>query len=915
MTDAAGYVPHRMVLPAGGRYRLTAAQSAAVQVFGGKAEIYAVTRAATGDTYRQMFLCSREAGQMAFASLDEFESVDMLLYAVEDIELAVWPEAELAQFSDTEALRTAGRSWFAGLMELSWLQYLADRGDDMVGQWEQADFLAAPADSAALWAAVCEHEQILVMLVGMRFKSETKGFSERIELRRHRRRQLVDAAIGNLFDKDMQLEAGRDASVDARLDAAVYAARRVAKALEMNTEVVQLPAEIMKRLDQLALLRRLLQKTGAQMRLVKLEKDWYAKDCGVLLGYFGEKKEIVVLVPETPSTYRMVSKADPEGRLVTAEIAGQLDGDAFVCYAGFPAKKLTVRDLLFFMFQRCWKIDYRTIILASLLAGLVPLFTPIVTETIFSDIIPIQDRQGLATVTQVTMIAAFTMAAVSLVRAIAVLRISNHLDMAVEAALWSRLLSLPTRFFRRFQAGELLQRMQGIEAVKSLVNGGFVGSVFNFLFSFWSLFLMCWYSLKLTAAALAIWIVYFVVVAFIYRRVLRFQRELIQAGNKTAGQVQQIFAGLAKFRIQGAEEQAYYLWSKVFGRQWNWNLKLRWQGNYNGIIASIQPFILTLLLYYTAVYGMRETTADGQIVQHMTYAEFMGFQAAFSGFNATLVSVIPLVAQVFSIWPHVENLQPILDEVPELSEDKLDASVLTGAIEVSHLTFAYSGSETEVLHDISLRVAAGEKVAVVGRSGCGKSTLMRLLLGFETPKSGAVYYDGQDLAELNASSVRSQMGVVLQNGQLMSGDIFTNIVGTSTLTIDDAWAAAKCVGIDEDIREMPMGMYTMISEGSGNISGGQRQRLLIARALAHRPVILLLDEATSALDNRTQAIVTESLRQMHCTQIIVAHRLSTIRDADRILVMDGRTIAEAGTYDELVAKGGLFARLAARQTV
>ena len=426
---------------------------------------------------------------------------------------------------------------------------------------------------------------------------------------------------------------------------------------------------------------------------------------------------------------------------------------------------------------------------------------------------------------------------------------------------------------------------------------------------------MCWYSLKLTAAALAIWIVYFVVVAFIYRRVLRFQRELIQAGNKTAGQVQQIFAGLAKFRIQGAEEQAYYLWSKVFGRQWNWNLKLRWQGNYNGIIASIQPFILTLLLYYTAVYGMRETTADGQIVQHMTYAEFMGFQAAFSGFNATLVSVIPLVAQVFSIWPHVENLQPILDEVPELSEDKLDASVLTGAIEVSHLTFAYSGSETEVLHDISLRVAAGEKVAVVGRSGCGKSTLMRLLLGFETPKSGAVYYDGQDLAELNASSVRSQMGVVLQNGQLMSGDIFTNIVGTSTLTIDDAWAAAKCVGIDEDIREMPMGMYTMISEGSGNISGGQRQRLLIARALAHRPVILLLDEATSALDNRTQAIVTESLRQMHCTQIIVAHRLSTIRDADRILVMDGGTIAEAGTYDELVAKGGLFARLAARQTV
>ncbi len=267
----------------------------------------------------------------------------------------------------------------------------------------------------------------------------------------------------------------------------------------------------------------------------------------------------------------------------------------------------------------------------------------------------------------------------------------------------------------------------------------------------------------------------------------------------------------------------------------------------------------------------------------------------------------------FTFVPHIDNLKPILEAEPEVNADKVDAEVLSGSIEVSHVSFAYKADGPEVLRDISFRIRAGETVAIVGRSGCGKSTLIRLLLGFETPKSGAVYFDGQDMAELNVSSVRSQMGVVLQNGQLMSGDIFTNIVGTSSLTMDDAWLAAERAGIADDIREMPMGMYTIISEGSGNISGGQRQRLLIARALANKPAIVLLDEATSALDNRTQAIVTQSLSQMHCTRVIVAHRLTTIRDADRILVMDGGSIVENGTYEELAAMDGLFAKLIQRQ--
>ena len=285
---------------------------------------------------------------------------------------------------------------------------------------------------------------------------------------------------------------------------------------------------------------------------------------------------------------------------------------------------------------------------------------------------------------------------------------------------------------------------------------------------------------------------------------------------------------------------------------------------------------------------------------------------AFTAFNGTLNGIIPLIGQYFAIQPQIENFRPILKEIPESVGDKPDAGILSGAIEVSNLSFSYVEGR-EVLHNINFKISAGENVAIVGKSGCGKSTLVRLLLGFETPKKGSIYYDGQDLADLNMPSVRTQLGVVLQNGQLMKGDIFTNIIGTNALTQEDAWEAAAAAGIAEDIAMMPMGMQTVIAEGSSNISGGQRQRLLIARALVTKPSILIFDEATSALDNRTQAIVTKSLDKLSSTRIIVAHRLSTIRNCDKIIVMDSGRIAETGSFDELVAKNGIFTGLVKRQ--
>lgn len=899
-----------MRLRAGERYKLTGEPSCA-RLTTGICEVYAVTRKGS---FRQTFLTELAPGQVAFPALDEFGTIDVQIYAIEDSEL------ELTEIASIEpvALRSAMQLWFYQLVQIPWLTVLADHGDDVLIPWRKGTVLAGLEDTASLLEAFRENEEIFAMLLGARFQAEDKKLAKNLDRREKNNQRLIDTAIGNLLGEEDVIQT--ELSGNKGLDEVSFIVRRIATELKMPTERIELAPELARKLARLDLLRRLMQKGNMQLRKVLLEGDWYKKDSGVYCGQYivdmaKQETVLAVMVPGAkPGTYQLITQKNPTGIAVDDEVASRIMPSGYACYAGFPARKLRLWDLMKFMLRSCWTADYRTILLVSFFAGLIPLVTPIITETIFQDIIPIQDRQGLATVVQVMMVTSFTTAALGIVRQVALLRITTHIDMGAEAALWGRMLSLPTKFFRQFQSGELASRMGGLEHVKTLVSGEMVTSIFNVVFSVWSLVLMCYYSIQLTAAAIAVWLVYIVISAFIYRRVIGFQREAVKAHNVQAGLVQQIFAGLSKFRVQGAESQAYYLWSQAFGESWKWNLKLRWQENYNTIIGAIQPFVLSMLLYYITVYVLTTTHADGSVTQGIGYAQFIAFSAAYSSFNSMLNGLIPLVGQYFAIKPQLENLSPILTETPESTDDRQDAQVLSGAIEISHLAFSYPGAEREVLHDVNLKIKAGETVAIVGRSGSGKSTLVRLLLGFETPKQGAIYFDGQDLAETNLASVRSQMGVVLQNGQLMTGDIFTNIVGMSaSLTMENAWDAAEAAGVAEDIANMPMGMQTVISEDSGNISGGQRQRILIARALVRNPSIVIFDEATSALDNRTQAIVMESLAKLKGTRIIVAHRLSTIRDVDRILVVDGGGIAESGTYDELMAQNGIFAQLARRQ--
>lgn len=902
-----------MKLLAGERYALEEKDTAYL-LTSGQAEAYAVM--AGGG--RRLFLMELAPGAAAFPSMDEFEEITVEIYAASDVELT---EIPLSEDESAANLMPLMLRWFRELVNLPWLRLIADRGDDVLKTWVDGSvFERAAQDGLGIMEAFAENEGIFSVLADVQFIAQDTMIESRTSARIRQKQRKVDETIANFLGEET-VAAADSVQGGAKLEEAVLLVRTVAHYLRMPEEDIALNPETVKRLEPLGILRRLVAKGGMEMRLIKLETGWEKSDCGVMLGYFGEKKSLVALIPESSTGYRMVTGEKKEGVPITADMAKSLGEDAFLIYPGLPSKKLNRRDFLQFMVRHTWKSDTKTILFASLIMGIVPLLTPVVTETMFSDLIPILDRQGLATVTQVVMVAGFTTAALATVRSWAVIRLTSVGSMAAGAALLGRILKLPTEFFRRYQSGELAERMRGVDEAAMLLSGDAVGAILSCLCSFWSLGLMCYYSAKLTGIALLIWLAYMLVSGWLLYRLTGEERQMTAAKNKTSGILMQIFTGLTKFRTKGAEEHAYHLWGKLFTEEFRHSCRVRQLKNYSKIIDSVQPILLSLVLYYfglmevAAAMGGAESAAKtlGLGGEPMTAATFIAFQSAFTAFNTSLTAILPVLQTLSVLKPRLDNLLPILETEPESAEDRTEAGELSGVIEVRNLTFGYLEGK-DVLRDVSFSIAAGEHVAIVGKSGCGKSTLIRLILGFETPRAGAVFYDGQDLSELALPSVRSQMGVVMQNGQLMSGDILHNIIGTNDLTLEDAWQAAEAAGIADDIREMPMQMNTMVSEGSTNISGGQRQRILIARALALKPAIIICDEATSALDNRTQAIVTRSLDKLHATQIIVAHRLSTIRNADRIIVLDRGRVAESGTFDELVAKGGLFASFANRQT-
>lgn len=647
--------------------------------------------------------------------------------------------------------------------------------------------------------------------------------------------------------------------------------------------------------------------SNVRVRRVALRGTWWKEDSGPMLVFGDKDNRPMALFPRSPGTYNLYDPANRQTIRVNAEVAVSLNPFGYIFYRPFPAKKLGVLDLLKFGIQGC-KGELLTILMVGGAAGVLGIVTPFGTGVIFDSLIPGAERNQLVRMSLFLLMCAISSALFALARTFATLRLEGKMDAAIQAAVWDRLLSLPVPFFREYSSGDLAMRSLGIIQIRRALTGSTLTSIVSGVFSIFSFALLFYYRWKLAILATVLVAVAFLISTAVGYWQVRYQRQIITASGYISNMVLQLISGIAKVRVAGAEGRAFAAWAREFAQQKQRSVRSRKLSNSLTVFTSVFPVICLAGIFYYNAYLSAQPNAKPFSTGH-----FLAFLVAFTQFLMATLMMSSSMVSVLNVVPLYERAKPIFSTLPEVSAAKTSPGKLSGAIEVSHVTFRYRQDTPLVLHDLSVSIQPGEFVAFVGPSGSGKSTLFRLLLGFETPESGAIYYDGQDLTGLDVQEVRREMGVVLQNGRLFTGDIFTNIVGSAALTLEDAWEAARLAGIDGDIRRMPMGMHTLISEGGGGISGGQRQRMLIARAIVGRPRVLLFDEATSALDNKTQDIVSRSLESLQATRIVIAHRLNTVINADRIFVLDKGTLVQNGTFQELMAQEGLFQELARRQ--
>jgi ATP-binding cassette subfamily C protein len=646
-------------------------------------------------------------------------------------------------------------------------------------------------------------------------------------------------------------------------------------------------------------------------RKVALVDDWWRRDQGPLLAQRETVKTPVALLPKGPRSYEIVDPVANTRRSLTEAEARTLEPFAHSFYRPFPEGVLRAKDLIRFGLRGLQR-ETREVALMGIAVGLLGTVTPTITGMVFDQAIPQAQGDFLLVLCLSIFLVSFSTAAFKVTQNVAMLRVQGKMDYSVQAAVWDRMIDLPMTFFRGYSAGDLADRAQGVDRIRSIVAGAGVSAILGSFTSLFNVGQMAMYSMPLAAVGFGLTLIYVLLTTACNYFQLRLQRNEFGRRGKITGLVLQLISGVGKLRVSGAEDHAFRVWATDFAAMRKVAFGVGRVDNFLKVFTSGFPVLSSIAIFYTMHFLKQAAQTKGEEFT-LTTGDFLAFTAAYGIFSAAMQALGDASLSMLKMVPIYERLAPILQEQPETDRSKAAPPRLRGELEISHVSFRYSPDGPWILKDVSLKIRPGEFVALVGGSGSGKSTLMRLMLGFEKPEQGSVYYDGVDLSTLDVRRVREQLGVVLQQSRLLPADIFRNIVGASSRTIADAWDAAQKAGLADDIKAMPMGMHTYVSEGGGGFSGGQKQRLMIARSIVHRPRMIYLDEATSALDNKSQAIVTESMERLQATRVVIAHRLSTIMNADRIYYLNQGVIAEAGTYQELMEKNGLFAELGRRQ--
>ncbi|MEM7021341.1 MAG: ATP-binding cassette domain-containing protein [Pseudomonadota bacterium] len=637
---------------------------------------------------------------------------------------------------------------------------------------------------------------------------------------------------------------------------------------------------------------------GYRARKITLEEGWHRRDHGpLLIRRDAENAPLEALIWDGRGY------TSTNGRVTEAQTF-EYQHSAYTVSAALPYTVTGLWSLAFYVMRAGNRQDATYTALAAAGVALIGILTPLGTGWLLSDIVP-AGMFGLLTAVGVALsVGALVSTALGIARTFATTRISGRGGTVLGAALTDRLLRLPTRFFKDFSAGDLNQRIENVEQMRQLAVGVVMSSGLTAVLSVVYLGVLLMYDARLAFMGIGLVTVY--IVAVVIARVLQMEaiRDAAQLDGEIAGLTHETLEGVGKLRAAAAEERAMERWLDVYRRERAAGVRAGRVGVNFGAFADTYQTITLMTLFAGA--GLLSTMDASAGV-------FIAFLAAFGSFQGAIVGLCQALLEVYTAQPLVERARPILEAKPEVDPGRTDPGILKGAIEGTGLSFAYAEGLPPILNNLSFEVRPGEHMAIVGGSGSGKSTLLRLLLGFESPQRGSILYDGQDLLRLDLTRVRSQIGVVLQASQLFAGSILENIRGASSAPLEDCLAAVEKAGLARDLQTFAMGIHTPITEGAGTLSGGQRQRILIARALAANPNILFFDEATSALDNATQAVVSATLDQLRVTRITIAHRLSTVRNADRICVLENGKFVEQGTFDELMALDGAFAALARRQ--
>ena len=734
-----------------------------------------------------------------------------------------------------------------------------------------------------------------------------KNWQDRLLRRRKTKKDILHNSLARMEDI---IRGKSSATIDPNADGVTNACSLVLKKLGATGVFKDARDDSKPEVLNIDKVRLIAESSNYRVRKVTLSSDhWWQENNVPMVAFMEDGGAPVALIPTDRQSCIAIEPESGKSVVVTEQYASKLHLQAWTFYKPLPARPLATIDLIKFCLYG-GKADVFFMLTWGLVIALLALAPPIATSNVFDSAIPNADKGLLLQMLVILLACGLTSWAISYVQSVSIVRFLTRADYQTQAAVWDRLLSLPVSFFNKFNAGDLANRAMSISRIKETLSVAIITGMISGLFSFFSVLLMLYYSWQLTLVVLFVISSFSILTILVAVMIYRHQVVLAQKEGELSGLTLQFFTGIAKLRMTCSEKEAFLQLVTLFQQKKNAYRKSGiWQMSMQALGKNLKLFNMIALFWVYFMFLQGNSSGS-----NLSTGSFMAFYSAYGTFQAAVMALLQGFFTTLHCIPQFKRIQPILLAEPEISDDKPAAEPLEGSITVNNVNYRYTKDGPMVLHNISMEVNSGQFIALVGNSGSGKSTMLRLLLGFDFPEEGSIFYDTNDLTKVDLRGLRRQLGVVLQNGKILQGTIFENIVGGSALlTHDEAWDAARLAGCYDDIKAMPMAMHTVVTAGGGTLSGGQRQRIMIARAIVHKPKIIFFDEATSALDNKTQKIVSESLEQLDSTRIVIAHRLSTIENADKILFLENGHIVEEGNYDQLMNLKGSFYELAKRQ--